>query len=488
VTVVAGRYRLVERLGRGGMGVVWRAHDELLRRDVAVKELHVRLGVDDDFQTRQVLREARAAARLRHPGVVAVHDVIVDDGRPLIVMELVEGRSLAELIRTEGPLPEQRVAEIGVHILASLSAAHQQGVVHRDVKPANILLDGDRVVLTDFGIAAVTSDTTVAESAAGSPEYLAPERINGEPATPAADLWSLGVTLCAALRGESPFQRSDTQATLAAVLTYDPAPIRSATRLWPVLETLLRKDPRQRPDAGAALVAIAGAADLPLDAVTRPVVEPRTTPRVRHRLVALIAVLVLVVAGGIWLAVSNLADRTDTSDDASTDAAPTTVAAPPGFTGHQGDGFTLAVPNGWFEDASDRGIYWDSDPHSLDNVVVHVEWWDEGHPEGAHGVLSEFERGELTMDFITNYKRIRLEKVSSPAGTTSAELEATFHVSVDGDQFDSHELMRAFVTAGGRSYVLTLAAESGSPAETERLWRAEQDVLTTVLDSFRVTS
>jgi serine/threonine protein kinase len=454
VTVIAGRYRLVARLGQGGMGVVWRAHDELLRRDIAVKELHVRIGVDGDFRARQVLREARAAARLRHPGVIAVHDVIVDDGRPVILMELVEGVSLAELVRAEGPLPEQRVAEIGARVLAALSVAHEQGVVHRDVKPANILLDGDRVVLTDFGIAAMTSDTTVTDSVVGSPEYLAPERINGEAATPATDLWSLGVTLCAALRGESPFQRSDTQATLAAVLTHEPAPIPRAPALWPVLATLLRKDPRQRPTAtavGARLATIAGlpttsgktrtatqptapgttaettgattatteatttttagpaapgtaepsaatsdpksvatttttteptthgtaepttatsdpesaattAADKPTTtstagpaATTNPAIaRPVTTatanrtpvPRTRKP-AALIAVLVLV-AGGLWLVPRWL------NHDTTGEEPEPTVSAPPGFTGHRGDGFTIAVPSDWFKDSSDE--------------------------------------------------------------------------------------------------------------------------------------
>ena len=472
MTTVAGRYRLLERLGHGGMGVVWRAHDELLRRDVAVKELHVRLGVDGDFEVRQVLREARAAARLRHPGVVAVHDVVVDDGRPVIVMELVKGRSLAEVVRVGGPLDEDRVAEIGVRVLDALDAAHDLGVLHRDVKPANILLDGDRVVLTDFGIAAVTSDTTLTDSAVGSPEYLAPERINGAPASPAADVWSLGVTLCAALRGASPFQRSDTQATLAAVLTFEPPPIPRAPRLWPVLEALLRKDPAQRPTVPEARDALSGGQP------PRPAVRPQPAPKPRRtRLFALIGALALVVAvgvtGSIWYF---------TKDD-----APTTVSAPPGFTGHRGDGFTIAVPSGWFKDASDQGIYFVSDPDAPSNVVAHVEWWDEGHPDGAQGVLDEFERGDFTMDFISEYRRIRLDDVASPRNASSAELEATYHVSMDGDEFDYHEVIRATVTAGGRTYVLTVAAQSEAPDSTEQLWQDRETELTTILDSFRIT-
>ena len=476
------------------MGVVWRAHDELLRRDVAVKELHVRVGVDGDFQIRQVLREARAAARLRHPDVVVVHDVVVDDGRPLIVMELVEGPSLADLVRQEGPLPEQRVAEIGARVLAALAAAHAQGVVHRDVKPANILLSGDRVVLTDFGIAAITSDTTVTSSVLGSPEYLAPERINGESATSASDLWALGVTLCAALRGESPFHRSDTQGTLAAVLTYEPPPLPKADRLWPVLAMLLRKDPRQRPTASAAGAMLAAAADLPtapFDSATAPVAEPLTVRvadpaagrRGRQRLAVLAAALVLIVASTVWLVVragGGAADGTETS-------APPTVSAPAGFTGHRGDGFTVAVPNDWFKDYSgDHEITWVRDRIAQRTVLAHIEWWDDGGPGDAQDLLTSFEDGEFTMDVITNYHRIRLVDTFAPRGTTAAELEVTYHVSDDGE-FDNHELIRAMVTDDGNTFILTVAAESDTPAGAEELWRANLDVVTTILDSFQLT-
>jgi predicted Ser/Thr protein kinase len=487
VTVVAGRYRLLGRLGQGGMGVVWRAYDELLRRDVAVKELHVRIGVDGDFQSRQVLREARAAARLRHPGVVAVHDVVVDDGRPLIVMELVEGLSLAELIRKDGPLPEQRVAEIGVRVLAALSVAHEQGVVHRDVKPANILLDGNRVVLTDFGIAAMASDTTLTTSVLGSPEYLAPERVNGEPATPATDLWSLGVTLCAALRGESPFQRSDTQATLAAVLTYEPPPIPRAPRLWPVLDAILSKDPEPRPTAAQAAAMLAAVAGIPaasFEAITLPVADPATVrvtrPRRRRQLVALLAVVGLVAAGAVWFLLRSGEDHTG-------NPATPTLPAPPGFVGFRGDGFTLAVPRGWFKDASGGSdIFWVSDPHDKATVLAHVEWWGDVDPGGAHGVLDGFEKGEFTMDFYSNYQRITLNEKSAPKGMTAAALEATYHVSDDGG-IDVHDLMHVVVTDES-TYVLTLSAQGGDPATSERLWQENIEELTKIGDSFRVTS
>ena len=218
--LVAGRYRLERALGRGGMGAVWVAHDSLLGRDVAIKEILFPGGgqapVDPgDPLVKRALREAQAAARLRHPGIVTVHDVVVEDGRPWIVMELVGGQSLAGEIRARGLLTEQRTAEIGLRVLEAIRAAHRGGILHRDVKPANILVDGDRVVLTDFGIAAIDDATALTRSGqmVGSPAFMAPERINGEPATTATDLWALGVTLYFAVTGRPPFQRGDTLAT-----------------------------------------------------------------------------------------------------------------------------------------------------------------------------------------------------------------------------------------------------------------------------------
>ncbi|MFI7546640.1 serine/threonine-protein kinase [Actinoplanes sp. NPDC049599] len=266
--VIVGRYRLVRLLGRGGMGAVWQAHDTLLGRDVAIKEIWFPgAGTEPvppaDPLVRRALREAQAAARLHHPGIVTVHDVVTDDGRPWIVMELINGRSLAEAIREHGLLTEQKTAEIGLRVLDALRTAHREGIAHRDVKPANILLDAaDRVVLTDFGIAAVDDATalTATGQMVGSPAYLAPERINGRPAAPAADLWALGVTLYTAVTGSSPFQRDDTQATIAAVLTSRPTPPAHAGRLWPVIKGLLVKEPDRRLTAEQAHKLLANVA------------------------------------------------------------------------------------------------------------------------------------------------------------------------------------------------------------------------------------
>ncbi|WP_219732270.1 serine/threonine-protein kinase [Streptomyces sp. INR7] len=264
--LLAGRYRLADLLGRGGMGTVWRAHDEQLDREVALKEL--RLPDDLDASGREAWigrldREARAAARLKHPGVITVHDRIAgDDGRPWIVMELVHGRSLEDLIKDEGPLPPARVAGIGLQVLDALRAVHATGVTHRDIKPANVLLEGDRVVLTDFGIAAVEGEPGLTRSGAlmGTPVYMAPEQVRGLPATAESDLWSLGATLFTAVEGHPPFGGSGSWAVFVAVATEEPAPAVRAGELGPVLTGLLRKDPARRLTAQEAYDLLVGPA------------------------------------------------------------------------------------------------------------------------------------------------------------------------------------------------------------------------------------
>ncbi|MEO3810934.1 serine/threonine-protein kinase [Sphaerisporangium sp. B11E5] len=254
-----GRYRLVAPLGRGGMGTVWRATDELLRQDVAIKE--VRLPPDLDEAARaelreRTLREARAAARLRaHPSIVTVHDVVADDGRPWIVMELVQGQSLHQVVRAHGPLPPHEVARIGLSLLDALTAAHGAGILHRDVKPANVLLTGaGRVVLTDFGIASLAGDVALTQNGAvaGSPGYISPERLRGDDDRPESDLWSLGATLYTAVEGRSPYAREQPAAMFAAVLLHDPDPMRLAGPLTPVVTGLLVKDPARRMPAAEA--------------------------------------------------------------------------------------------------------------------------------------------------------------------------------------------------------------------------------------------
>ncbi|MFJ2866240.1 serine/threonine-protein kinase [Kitasatospora sp. NPDC087314] len=253
--LLAGRYRLNAVLGRGGMGTVWRAEDEMLGRTVAVKELRMNASVEEEEKHRLIvrtLREAKATARIRHSSAVTVFDVVEEDDRPWIVMELVESRSLADVIREDGPLAPARAAEIALDVLGVLSAAHALGILHRDVKPSNVLIGEDgRVVLTDFGIASVEGDASVTSTGmlVGAPSYISPERARGQKPGPPADLWSLGGTLYAMVEGRPPYDRGSALATLTAVMTEDlTAPV-NAGALQPVIEGLLAKDPGERLDA-----------------------------------------------------------------------------------------------------------------------------------------------------------------------------------------------------------------------------------------------
>ncbi|MGW7525839.1 protein kinase domain-containing protein [Streptomyces sp. NPDC054783] len=294
--LLAGRYRVTARLGRGGMGVVWRAVDEVLGREVAVKELRTytdAAGPELSELRLRMQREARAAARVRHPGVVAVHDVTEVDGRPLIVMELIDGPSLDGVLRERGTLDPYEAARIGAAVTDALAAAHRAGVLHRDVKPGNILLDpSGRVVLTDFGIATMDdpgdgSATRLTRSGelVGSLDYLAPERAQGAAPGPPADVWAVGATLYAAVEGAAPFRRTSTYSTLTAIVSEPlPEPHRAGP-LAPVLRRLMDKRPDARPDAEEARealrqVAEARTRDMPTATLRRtPPRAPEPTQR-----------------------------------------------------------------------------------------------------------------------------------------------------------------------------------------------------------------
>ncbi|WP_268986838.1 serine/threonine-protein kinase [Streptomyces sp. CC210A] len=285
--VLAGRYRLSESIGRGGMGRVWRAHDEVLHRTVAVKELTAGRYVSE--ADRAVLhartqKEARAAARISHPSVVTVHDVLEYDDRPWIVMQYVDGPSLADAVKAAGSgrVDPREAARIGLHVLGALGAAHAAGVLHRDVKPGNVLLAKDgRVLLTDFGIAAIEGDSTITRTGelVGSIDYLAPERVRGGAPGPASDLWALGATLYTAVEGASPFRRTSPISTMQAVVTEELPPAAHAGALGPVITALLRKDPADRPAAAEAEHMLVEALEGRAPSATRAYAPPRSVTR-----------------------------------------------------------------------------------------------------------------------------------------------------------------------------------------------------------------
>ncbi|GAA3094285.1 serine/threonine-protein kinase [Streptomyces rectiviolaceus] len=308
--VVAGRYRLLDVIGQGGMGRVWRAADELLDRRVAVKEMRIEGAFDGpetgDAHVRRerALREARATARIDHPGVVRVYDVAEEDGRLWIVMELVDARSLARYVGEEGPLDEREAARVGLALVAALRRVHAAGVLHRDIKPENVLLGpggpADRVVLTDFGIAALqdTGRLTLTGQLVGSPEYMAPERVSGAEQGPPSDLWSLGATLCTALRGSSPFARASALNTLVAVLHEAPELPPESSGLYPLLAALLAKEPQRRPgldETEAALRAVLAAPPRPRETSAGQVQTADWRGRVLTALVLLVAAAVAAV-------------------------------------------------------------------------------------------------------------------------------------------------------------------------------------------------
>ncbi|MEU4722610.1 serine/threonine-protein kinase [Nonomuraea dietziae] len=267
--LLAERYELITPIGRGTMGTVWRAHDRALGREVAIKEIRQDPGLTEEQRAElreRMVREGRTAARISHPSVASIHDVLIQDNSPWIIMELVEARSMEQVIEEEGPLPPRLVAEIGVDLLGALRAAHAQGVTHRDVKPGNVLItENGRVVLTDFGIAKVEGDTRLTKTGMviGSPGYTAPERARGEYTGPESDIWSLGATLYFAVEGRPAYERATVAETLAALMTENADAPTQAGPLRPVLEGMLHKDHRQRLTAATTETMLRMVADTP---------------------------------------------------------------------------------------------------------------------------------------------------------------------------------------------------------------------------------
>ncbi|MFG1998483.1 serine/threonine-protein kinase [Spirillospora sp. NPDC048911] len=425
---LARRYRLLSVVGSGGMGTVWRAYDEMLDRDVAVKEVrlpeHLTEG-ERRLMCRRLIDEARATAALRHPGVVVVHDVIIEDGRPWVIMEFLEARSLRQIITEDGPVAPDRAAEIGVAVLGVLRAAHGAGILHRDVKPSNVLVcDDGRVLLTDFGLAVhmdqgrEIADTIVA-GIEGSPAYLSPERVLAEPSVEASDLWSLGATLYAAVEGRSPFLRSHALASMVAVLMGEYEPSARGGRLTPVIDGLLRQEPDDRLSAGETsreltevvpdgstpgAVAVEGTGDESPSwrgAPGKAAADPRARRRPRMgTIISVATIAVLVGALGAWTARWTSVGQSDAMVLLPSSGAP----AAKSIKYHEADGYTVEMPSGWRRQKLTEGVQWNDATTGQGLRITPVSG------DALEG-LRTAERREMGEGTYPGYRRLRLELV-----------------------------------------------------------------------------
>ncbi|MCX4879099.1 serine/threonine-protein kinase [Streptomyces sp. NBC_00847] len=503
--LVAGRYRLVELIGRGGMGTVWRAEDEELARQVALKRLHTPPHLSDGEITtlyERIRREARSAARVVHPNVVVVHDVVDDDGQPCIVMEYVPAPTLADVLKGGRTLPPQEAARIGLGVISAVRAAHAVGVLHRDIKPGNVMLGAEgRIVLTDFGIAqtAGTSTLTRTGEMIGSIDFMAPERIRGQKPGPASDLWSLGTMLYQAVEGRLPYRR-DTAMETAYAIAVDPLePMRQAGGLEPLIDALLAKAPEDRPTAeqteralratwsdGTPTTRTSGVADAGWPVAqdghpptrtsgTRPVppVPPdrstrrRRTGPGRRVLVPVVAVLVAAVTAAVALYVSS-----HRGDHGAAGGSPTRSASPVPDGYHlvrdEGLGVSFPVPDGWKQkkESSDDEVTY-TDPTGLAGLTVGMV-----DPAGSRPVEHFKDIEANTKVNYATYRRLRMQETTF-RGKPAAVWEFTFQGRA--------RLFRAidlgYGTAGGREYDIYLSAP-----DTD--WNIYRPVFDTVRDGF----
>jgi len=478
--VVGDRYRLLEVIGAGGMGTVWRAEDEVLGRTVAVKEITTPANVSTSemLDLRQsTMREARAAARLDHPGVVQVFDVIWRPGRSWIVMEYVPSRSLHDTVREDGPMSHQDAARIGLGVLAALRAAHSAGVLHRDVKPHNVLLaDDGRVVLADFGLATL-KDADPGESGPllGSPFYLAPERLTGLRTAEPSDLWSLGATLYEAVEGRPPFRRSSTTQSLCALMTEPPDPPARPGPLHAVLSGLLVKDPAQRLTADQMEPQLRAITDRAVGISAVP--RPREVPRRRRapvispvlarsaRFAAATAAVLLIGTSGAALVfgretgpaaamaatmatgpspAAGTATTCDFENGARVTGSPTagSYALPEGWLWHtDATGYQMAVPQGWTQ-VTDGNVSCFRDPDGSRSLTVDTGARLTGSPL-AH--WQQAETAALANGSLPGYRRIAL--ANRPGG---AEWEYSWQPAAGPRQHEQRVLLTA---ASGRTYL-----------------------------------
>lgn len=299
--VVAGRYTLLVELGRGAMGVVWRAHDQVLGRPLAIKELHPPEGIQAEERAvmqERMLREARTAGKLNHSAVVTVHDVIIEGGRTFLAMELVDAANLAAIVERHGPLDTAAAANVALQALGALECAHAAGVVHRDVKPSNIMVRPDWVVkLTDFGIAQTMDDPRLTSNGLiGSPAYMSPDRLSGWEASPASDLWALGASLAYAVEGVAPFERPTTAATLHAIMNEPPVLHRATPAMAEVIHGLLAPEPGNRLSAARARELLAAIVN---GTATVAITPPQRKKSTLARSLAAVAGAAVLIAGGV---------------------------------------------------------------------------------------------------------------------------------------------------------------------------------------------
>lgn len=519
------------------MGIVWRAYDEYLDREVAIKEIvppRGRVIREDDPEVRRALREARAAAKLsKHPRVITVHDVVTDGGGlPLIVMELLHGRSLSEALEADGPMAVDRAARIGVQVLEALDYAHSNGVLHRDVKPGNVMLVDDQVVLTDFGIALIDGDSvlTATGQLPGVPEYISPERIRGDEALPAADLWAVGIMLYGMVVGRTPFSRGDVQATLGAVLSWEPTPDPKVGRLAPVIDGLLRKKPAERMTAKNAIEKLTEIAALPasappgtrvrLEYPTRvvnpageqtvahgtvpntrtavppflprpaprpvapdaPTLPPTSPPKPRSARVPLIAVGAVVVAVVVTVILANLppGGRGTASPTTTLAEATTTGTADVTLKNYQERlGFEIGIPPDWQRVSSIDGtlssVTWEgkrTDP-KVGALKVEVQR-NTGKPGvAAIDLLTAEHKAQSTRQQNSDYHKIELS-----GNASSADFDCTYRAGA------VHYRTRTRAVVSGAVFKLTFslyATDSGTLAEQ---WAAAEPLIAGIRDSF----
>ena len=448
--LVAGRYRLLRSLASGDMGQVWLAQDEVLPRQVAIKKGAMPRGLsgaEQDQMRGLTLREARAFAQVSHPNVIKILDVLPSDGEPWIVMEYVASRSLLQVIQESGALSPARAAAVGLAVLNGLNAAAEAGVLHLDVKPANVLIaDDGRILLSDFG-PAVTDEGVRALTrlgiVLGSPQYIAPERLSGADSTPQADLWSLGATLYHAVEGRTPYVRDTTDAILRAVMTTRPDPPSRAGPLTELLDGLLRRDPAARLSPAEV--------EWHLRRVTR---EPSFLPRptLTRRLAVAAALLAALAALGAVAAATQHHERP---------ANAAAVALPAGFGWWTEPGqYRLAVPAGWARRRDDAGGLVFGAQGGL--PTLRISKWAAAPRDVVSALIAEENDADLPQ-----YRRIRIEARPDPVW------EYAFS-DRRGDQLRG---LRQVLTAAGRMYLIEWQAPRAS-------WAAELPKLTVVLDSF----